>query len=936
MKRLTDDTLLARVLGWTARTVFRHRQLVIYSQVILFFLSVFITVKYLKFDTDRDNLVGHNEKYQHAFLAYKREFPQQDDLAVVVESEDIEKNRQFIERLGAKVLAQPAYFTNVIFNNDLKMLGRKALLFVPDSDLRELRNQLKTYAPFVEKFAQTTNLISLFDLINRQFRTSAQETNAQTESLVGALPALERILAQADDSLHRPGTPPSPGVTALFDPSGSAETNIYVTYDNARLFVLSAQPRTIPREADPIKTGQDQDNFNGECVRLLRKLVAETQLEVPGVNAGVTGMPVLDNDEMVQSQKDTTVASIVSLIICALIFIYGYNETGRPIKATICLIVGLAYTLAFATLAVGHVNILTVTFVPMLVGLAIDFGVHLITRYEEELRHGKTEEAALTTAMVFTGQGIFTGAFTTAGAFLAMYFTRFKGIQEMGLICGGGLAICFVPMMTLLPVLLLRGRQNVIDHVVGEPRHRAQIENLWLKRPGIVLAITVVLCALAATQIGKVRFDYNILKLQSTSLPSVQTEEKLIKSAGQSLLYGAVIVDTAQEAVHVEQQVTNLSSVASVQTMADYLVQNPTNKLRLIGEIKHDLEPLHFKQADLRPVDINGLSLTLYSFSGYCSAAQDAIGTNEPALSQAFTSLRATINNLRRDMTTGSDRDVAANAQQLTAYQQALFNDLRETFESLKNQDDSSGLRVEDLPPSLRNMFIGVTGKFLVQIYPKKDAWQRPNQKEFIDQLRHTLDPNNTGQPVITGLPVQLYEYTELLKDSYVQAAYYSLAAIVILILFHFRSVSSVVLSLAPVAIGSIWLGGLMGFLHVPLNPANIMILPLVIGIGVTNGIHILNRFAEEQQSNILARSTGKAVFVSGLTAIAGFGSLMLAKDRGIHSLGVVMAAGVTACMVAALTFLPTLLNLISKRPPKNKQPSVDNALSTLGQEEPR
>src|SRR4051812_878716 len=600
MKKLTDDTLLALALAWLARLVLRHRKLIIYSQVALFLLSVLISYKFLKFDTNRDNLVGQNEKYQSAFLAYKKEFPSQDDLAVVVESEDIEKNRQFIERLGAKVLAEPTYFTNVIFNNDLKMLGRKALLFVPESDLVELKKQLTGYVPFIEKFGRTTNLISFFDLINHEIRTSPQETNAQTESLVGALPALERILAQADASLHRPGTPPSPGVTALFDPSGTAVTNIYVTYDNARLFVLSAQPTTtnVPG-ADAIKLGKAQDDHNGDCVDKLRKLVAETQIEVPGVNAGVTGMPVLDYDEMVQSQKDTTVASIVSLIICALIFIYGYNETGRPIKATICLIVGLAYTLAFATIVIGHVNILTVTFVPMLVGLAIDFGVHLITRYEEELRHGRTEEQALTTAMVFTGQGIFTGAFTTAGAFLAMWFTRFKGIQEMGLICGGGLAVCFIPMMTLLPVLLLRGRQNVIDHEEGEPKHRAaNLENLWLKRPGMVLSITIGLCALAATQIGKVRFDYNVLKLQSTSLASVQTEEKLIKHAGQSLLYGAVVADTPQEAVRLEELVTNLPTVASVVTMANYLVDNPTNKLRLISEIKRDLEPLKFKKPD--------------------------------------------------------------------------------------------------------------------------------------------------------------------------------------------------------------------------------------------------------------------------------------------------------------------------------------------------
>jgi hypothetical protein len=127
-----------------------------------------------------------------------------------------------------------------------------------------------------------------------------------------------------------------------------------------------------------------------------------------------------------------------------------------------------------------------------------------------------------------------------------------------------------------------------------------------------------------------------------------------------------------------------------------------------------------------------------------------------------------------------------------------------------------------------------------------------------------------------------------------------------------------------------------MGYFGIPLNPANIMTLPLVIGIGVTNGIHILNRFAEEQTPSILAKSTGKAVLVSGLTTIAGFGSLALAKHRGIESLGYVMAVGVATCMFAGLTFLPALLNLILRRGQLKKQPSADNAQSTLGREEPR
>ena len=192
--------------------------------------------------------------------------------------------------------------------------------------------------------------------------------------------------------------------------------------------------------------------------------------------------------------------------------------------------------------------------------------------------------------------------------------------------------------------------------------------------------------------------------------------------------------------------------------------------------------------------------------------------------------------------------------------------------------------------------------------------------------------------PNATGTPVQLYEYTTLLKDSYVQAAWYSLAAIAILVFIHFRSLMCVILALLPVGIGTVWMVGFMGWFDISFNPANIMTLPLVIGIGVTSGIHILNRYAEEHTPSILTKSTGKAVFVSALNTIVGFGSLVLAKHQGIASLGYVMAVGTATCMIAALTFLPAVLNLLSHRGWKfaKKKPSDDNAQSTLGREEPR
>ena len=919
IKRLTEDNLVARILTWCAGLVFRHRRFCVYSQLVLFAVSLAITLGYprLKFDMSRDNLVGANKTYHQNFLRFKKEFPTQDDLVVVVESDNPDKNRQFVERLGARLEAEPKLFRDVFYKGDLKALGSKALLFVPGADLLDLKKTLADYRPFIAQFTRTTNLDSLFSMVNTQFRTAKREKNAETESLVKALPALERIVAEATSSLRHPGTPPSPGIAALFDPDPDAQQQVYITFDNGRIYLVTSQ---APNE-----------DLNETAVEHLRSLVEQTKAEVPGLNVGLTGEPVLEIDEMAQSKKDTTVASIVSLFLCALIFIYGYQETGRPVKATLCLIVGLGYTLAFATLTVGHLNILTITFVPILIGLAIDYGVHLISRYEEELHHGKSEQAALIKAMVFTGQGIFSGAFTTAGAFLAMMFTDFKGIQEMGIICGGGLLVCLIPMITLLPVLLLEGRQNVIDQAKGDvDERRARIENLWLQRPMWVVCLTVVLCALAATQLHKVYFDYNLLNMQSEGLPAVEFEKKLIyatnsvvklgttNSAGRaettngpskSVLYAAVIATNVEEAVAFERQLTNQPAVAGVESITRFLAEDQTRKLGIVREIKQDICSIRFPEPDRRPVDVTDLSTTLYYLHGYLDAAYDEVRTNDPAIARQLSSLGEAVGTLRKEMFQGDAAQMEANARKLALFQHALFGDIRDTFDALRNQDDRAPLRVQDLPQALRDRFVGVTGKYLLMVTPKKDVWDRQNQKEFIDQIR-------TIYPDVTGTPVQLYHYTELLKASYIEAAKYSLAAIALLVLLHFRSLGCVVLALVPVAIGSIWLSGLMGFFHVPLNPANIMTLPLVIGIGVTNGIHILNRFAEEQTPSILARSTGKAVLVSGLTAIAGFGSLCLGKHRGIQSLGYVMATGLATCMIAGLTFLPALLELLVRRRP--------------------
>ncbi len=208
------DTLFARLLRVLARLVCRYPKWFIYPQILLFVLCVFYTAFNWRLDMNKDNLV---EGPTHAvYMKFRTEFPGEDELAVVVQSDDMERNRQFVERLAAKLQTETNLFTDVFYKGDLASLGRKALLFMPEDDLKALQKTLKDYRPFVQEFTEATNLDTLFGLINKQFRNAKQEDNAENNALIGAIPALQRIVDQASDSLSRPGTPVSPGVTAFF------------------------------------------------------------------------------------------------------------------------------------------------------------------------------------------------------------------------------------------------------------------------------------------------------------------------------------------------------------------------------------------------------------------------------------------------------------------------------------------------------------------------------------------------------------------------------------------------------------------------------------------------------------------------------------------------------------------------------------------------
>ncbi len=890
MNQSPPTSLLDRALTAVADAVCARPGRFVLPQLLLAGACVVYTVFALGFSTSRNDLVGSNKPYHNTFLKFLKEFPLQDDLVAIVESDQVERNRQFVARLGARLEAEPHLFRSVFYRRDLRTLGTNTLLITPTEDLRELSAKLEGYRPFIATFTQATNLHSFFDQINTRFLDAAAQPREEAEKLVSSLPALQKIIRQATNCISMTGVPPPPGMGAFIG-SPEAEQQMHISYADGQLFLVVAHPAS-----GAVKT---------RAVARLRELAAQIGLEVPGVNFGITGEPVLEHDEMAQAQIDTTRATVLSFVLVALIFILGYHETGRPLKATLALLVGIAYTLAWATAAVGRLNLLTITFAPILIGLAIDFGVHLVTRYEEELRAGADDTLALHRAMVNTGRGIFTGCLTTAVAFLAMGLTDFDGIRQMGIISGGGLILSLVPMMTLLPALLLRGRQNVLDREVAAHRTdlRERLEGYWLRRPRRVMALALAITAAAWLGARHVGFDYDLRNLQSAGLPAVKWEKDLMARATNSVLFGAVVARDAAEARALTAKLQELNAtVADVVSMAPFLGEQPAEKVRWIRDIKAQLADLHFAPADMREVDPAALIRSLGALKGFIHRALEETQKGgranlAPQLQSLWEDLIVLIQMIER-------READATVQ-LAHFQRAMMYDVRETFAVLQHQSTHPVVSVASIPQSLQDRFIAPdTGRLLLRIQPRGDIWQRPVQEAFVREVRAIC-------PEVTGTPVQLFEYTELLRASYVTAALYALAAVVLMVWLHFRSLACVALSLLPVAVGTVWMAGVMGVTGTSFNPANIMTLPLVVGIGVTNGVHILNRFAEEQHPAILGRSTGKAIIVSGLTTVAGFGSLVIAQHQGIASLGLVMAVGTATCMAAALVFLPALLTLM-------------------------
>ncbi len=908
-----------RYLTGLANLICRWPWLFVAAGIALAVAAGVYAARFLEFKTSRNDLIGRDSEYWRFYSEYASEFRAEEDYVIVTEGEHPRHNQEVVDALVAALLApannphpqdhpraQRFDADDVFYRVDFAKMEERFLFYLAVEELEQIRDSLKDFQQLVAILRSNPRLATFFDAMNQMLQQMETAPETERRRMESFLPTVGAIVEQMAEPRQVAGEQEllSPWASAFFSEQMLTEAerefrwNGYHGFSDGRVFVVLVHPHVGVKD--------DAAALHSAAIAKLRRIIADVQKQYPEVKIGLTGEPVLDTDEMAQSQRDTIKATLLTLAVIFLLFFFSFHEILRPLLAAVCLVMVLAMSMGFATLSVGHLNIITVTFAVMILGLGIDLGIQFVARYEEELSKGGSRQQAVRTTIEHTGPSLITAGVTNAAAFFAMGLSGFRGVIELGVIAGGGMIIATATTIFVLPSLLLCIRRQTESRLIPAQATATRFENLLLRQPVAMLVLYGVLTVGALLYGWRVRFDYNVLNLQSRGLESVDTELQLLRTDAQSTIFAAVVCDTFEQTKDLHARLEKLPTVSSVASIAPFIPDHQEQKAAIIVQIQEGLGEVDFEVADFAEGDVPALTRSLSSLRLRTNQLQREAAKRGDAESER--ALRALSESLEKGIGGLRTKDESVLQPYLAEYQQRFFSDLARQFELMADQNVSVPITIEkDVPPEARRMLIGKTGKFLLRVFPRQNIWERDALVAFVRDVQ-------TVAPKATGTPLGIYEFVDILQRGYRNAALWALLVIAIMIFIDFRGLYATALTILPLAVGMAWMFGVMGLAGIRFNPANIMVLPLLVGIGVAYGIYIVQRYREHGEATFYSKSTGRAVILSALTTMVAFASLILGAHRGISSLGLVMSIGVSACLVATMVLLPALLEIARRK----------------------
>jgi uncharacterized protein len=855
--------------------------------------------------------------------------------ALVVRGPTQDRAIEFMNAIVAKIQADPKYFQGIFYRINPDEFKKWLLYYLDVDDLVVIRNTLEKNCLLVHEMAEDPDLRNFFKLVNHDMasrmvgelftgfldeKTTSEKSASDSEPL-----DLEFLIKVLDGfSQYLAGTPHYVSPWSSFFKSGEwdLEKEGYLWEGKKKLLIAAVMPSKISGDVSRTQGSLDR----------LRKYIHELKASGFGdINAGVTGQEALNDDEMQTAMADMTKATWVSMLGVLLIMVLFLRGFRHPLIILTSLAVGLCWTFGWTALFIGHLNILSIVFAPMLCGLGVDYAIHWYARYEEErdLFDGN-RLAIIKRVMSKSGPGIMLAGLSTAFAFLPYILTGFRGLMELGMITGMGILLIVLADFTVLPALSL----FLADAKPASSRAGAQDKNRYLLRlspNGVraVLAAALILSIAGSISASRVRFDLNPLRLQSKNSESVYWEKVTVEKSDHSILSAAVLTDSPEKVRSESAKFKALPTVANVDNVFTLLPSNQEQKIPVLRTIALCIPDINPSGARLAP-DEDHLKMDREADPGADSSYEaDLIeilqrirfkmqdeqaekwGASKPVVWQ-MVKVKESIDSIVQSL----DNSPAA-LQRLSEYRRRFKEDIVDQWTLIKQSSSASPMTVKDIPLQLRDQFLQ-GDKYLIRIYPRESILEEGALGRFVTDLQ-LVDPDVLGDPVF------LYVFASAFKKACIAASVYALIAVSLLLAFTLRSLRLMLISIVPLVVGTIWTVGIMVAAGFDFNLANSIFMPLVVGAGVEYGVIILLRWREgESGHGRLAFSTGKGVILAALTTTIGFGTLMLSNHRGIFSLGFVAWAGSICVLVAALLILPAILSFVKDPVPVVKKEAID------------
>lgn len=840
----------------------RHAWAVVLVAVVLAAGSGVYVIRHFSVNTDIGNLISPNLPWRQRELAYQAAFPESTQSILVVIQAPTPELASASERVLAEQLAKSSdAFQSIVELGGGEFFERNSLLFLPTAALGPATDKLKNAEPLIRGLSTDQSVSGLLQVLS----LSLAGIQAERFTLDDASRSLDLVSETLESVLAGRPAPFSWKTLWNGHPPAADELrrfiSIWAKLDFSALEPGEKATTAIRVAAERAKLASDFDT-----------------------NLRLTGPVPIADTEFASLNEGTATNSLISTITVLLILWLALRWVRLVVAVAVTLAVGLAMAAGLGLLLVGALNPISVAFAVLFVGLGADFAIQFSVRYRAE-RHAIPDlRQALVGAAAWVGAPLTLAAASAAAGFLSFLPTDYRGLAELGLIAGCGMVVAYVVAMTMLPALIGLVTPPPEPHTLGNSA-LAPVDRFLARHRMAVVAGTGAVALAGLPLLLDLRFDFNPIHLRNPNEEAVATYLDLSKDPLLAVVPAEMLAQSPDAAAATAKKLSALPQVALTRTINSFVPDDQDRKLPMIAATASTLDPALNARKVAPPTDAANVA----ALKAGAQRLEQIAGNGTSPGAQAAMRLAANLSRL-------AAADVNARESVETTFVQPLRWDLDELARALHPQHITRA----SLPQPLTRSWVAPDGQARAEAVPKGD----PNDDEV---LRQFADAVLAAEPTATGPAISVSQWSGAIVSAFMEAGVLALCSIAALLWIALRRVGDMLLTLIPLVVAAAVTLEICALTNFSLNYANIIALPVLLGVGVAFKIYYIVAW-RAGETNFLQSPLTRAVFFSALMTATAFGSLWLSSNPGISSMGKLLALSLACTLASAALFQPALM----------------------------